>query len=547
MPMNPVTYREFLAGKQESQPKPGQFGAQTNLPGYDSWKEQSRFNQVSGREQPPTGIALPGERYRGQDLLPVFALNVQGKRLDVSEAVTNVEYESCLDIADMFRMTIVNPNFSLSEEGFAFLHEDGTHHPDTFGHKAFLPGNELDLFMGYGNADQHIGRVILAKWMPVYPQNGVPTLTIEGYDKSTLMMRNEGRITGASANAPQWDSELKPDKNKGYDKPDKKGGTGGDKALIAQWKGESVPDAVEGDRDTGTIWEKINPDMVVYNIATRYGLSPDIVPLPARCNQALNFMQPRGMSDYELVNILARAYDYDFWVDFDYDHGHGWTLHWKPPVRDAQPTYTFRYGDPQRSNILSFNPEFCILDAITELDVLVWDEATQSWLTAGFVEGGSGENWKYGLGGGIEERTERETGRPEDADVKAWRGEGGEGGQQTAEGFAKDMAKILSSPSRIRIATAGVAIDVMMGPFNSVAEMLERARIWFLAHQDRFVIGKGRLIGVETLRAGQIHRLEGLGTLLDGDWYFTVVRHRMSRGRDLPYTCEFTAHKIIRE
>jgi hypothetical protein len=48
---------------------------------------------------------------------------------------------------------------------------------------------------------------------------------------------------------------------------------------------------------------------------------------------------------------------------------------------------------------------------------------------------------------------------------------------------------------------------------------------------------------VETLRAGQVHRFQGLGSRLNGDYYFIATRHKFSA--DGAYVTEYTARKVV--
>jgi hypothetical protein len=63
--------------------------------------------------------------------------------------------------------------------------------------------------------------------------------------------------------------------------------------------------------------------------------------------------------------------------------------------------------------------------------------------------------------------------------------------------------------------------------------------------QDEFSLGRGTILGLETVRRGHVHELVGIGNQLSGDWHFTSTTHRMG-GRSL-YEVDFTARKVVLE
>ena len=55
--------------------------------------------------------------------------------------------------------------------------------------------------------------------------------------------------------------------------------------------------------------------------------------------------------------------------------------------------------------------------------------------------------------------------------------------------------------------------------------------------------GRGKVIGMPALRAGQVHDFGGIGKSLSADWYFFELEHIFRRGS--PYMVEFTARRVI--
>ena len=79
--------------------------------------------------------------------------------------------------------------------------------------------------------------------------------------------------------------------------------------------------------------------------------------------------------------------------------------------------------------------------------------------------------------------------------------------------------------------------------FETQQEITEWARQWFRRKRDNLIFGRGRIIGVETMKARQVHALEGMSKALDGDYYFTRVKHIMNV--DSGYWIDFNARKHV--
>lgn len=248
---------------------------------------------------------------KGDPFAPTFAVRVQGVELEygVTQFIESVEYESADGIADIARVRAVNPDFVISNA------------------KVFQPGNEMDIYMGYGDGDlRHIGRVVITKQTPNFPQSGMPTIQVVGYTRDSRMMDNEP------------------------EQPKKKGGKGG-----RLFKDVKFSDAVE--ERTGD-----------------YDMTPDIDPTE---DPPHNFIQRPGISDYEFVRGLSNITGYYFWVDGQ-DTGE-WTLHFKKPgsLKDFQDKqYTFIYNQGNFSSLLTFTPELLIKGAATKIAAVVKDVKT---------------------------------------------------------------------------------------------------------------------------------------------------------------------------
>jgi hypothetical protein len=460
-------------------------------------------------------MAGPGNRDFGEDLAPCFALRVEGTELtgDLTKSILSVEYESALDIADMCRVVVANP-------GFALL--DSIAGPDMVCHKAFQPGNYLDLYMGYGNADTYMGRTIISRHLPHYPASGVPTLTFNAYDLSQLLMNMEGGLQGGDAPitvSTQWDSA------EGFDKPqrDKPVGT------------------------AGRAWPDKKHHEIVQQIARDWHIDADIdeAVVKKESEEGTGIIQPKGVSDYKFLKMLANINDFEMWVDYSLASKR-WVLHWKTPQRIQRSAHIFKYRDGDDSTIIDFSPDYGIRDTITEISVLAWDDSRHIWVSMGYLEGPMGQDPVWRPGGGRRDRIEAKVGRPSttSAERDSFMGLPGDASSDASTTESLILENLHSG--KFRLAAAGVAIDIIPDkPFESIADCAAFARRWFMQRRDHFMVVRGTLIGLETLRARQVHTFQGLGPRMSGQYYFIAVKHIMTSGRGIPYKCEFVARKVI--
>lgn len=376
-------------------------------------------------------------------MAPTFAVEVEGKELEygVMQFCESVEYESADGMADVARIRAVNPDFLLSNA------------------KVFQPGNEMAIWMGYGSELEYVGRVIIAKQVPNFPQSGMPTIQVVGYTKDSKMMDNEPK------------------------KPKKEGGKGG-----RVFKDATFAEAV-ADR------------------ANDYDLGPEI---DDTADQPHNFIQRPGVSDYEFVQGLANLNGYVFWVEGLEDGT--WVLYFKKPESLASlqdKKYTFKYNEGDNSTLLSFQPEFLIKGAITDMEVVVKDNRTGKVLKAEVKEESN-----------------------KSPDIQA-------AGNPTGE-----VTDELTTASDVKLFFNDFSFNVNTNRrFKTQKEVEEWAKQWFRRMRENFILSRGRLIGVGNLRARQTHSLDGVGNTYNGDYYFTKVKHICSKTEG--YVIDFAARKVV--
>lgn len=385
-------------------------------------------------------------------MAPAFQLEVEGQTLDanVNEFIESVEYESADGMADVVHIRSTNPAFQISES------------------KVFQPGNEIAVWMGYGSELEFIGRTIIRKNAPNFPQSGMPTIQISGFTKDIKMMDNEPA------------------------RPKKKGGKGG-----RVFKDSTYSDAV-------------------YNRAADYDFEFDI---DNTNDTPSNFIQRPGQSDYEFVTGLANLTGYIFWVDGD-EKGR-WTLHFKNPMNlDSlqEKQYEFIYNRQDDSTLLSFQPEFLINGAYTEMEVSVKNAKTGKILTVNVKEENEKSPDLSAVGGATE-------------DV-------------SMDDLLYGDQQGLTTASDVKLYFNDYSFSVNTSRrFKTQSELELWAKQWFRRMRENFILSRGQIIGVGNIRARQTHNLQGVGTLYSGKYYFTRAKHVCSRSNG--YIIDFSARKVV--
>ena len=384
---------------------------------------------------------------------PAFSVEVEGIDLialseDFADLVQRVEYESTDGIADIARVTVVNPDFELSNK------------------KVFQPGNEMSIFLGYGQNLVHIGRVVITKVRPTFPQDGMPTIQVIGYSKDTQMMDN----------APERSKKEKAQKRR-----KKKGSPG------RIFKDMRFSDALKEKLET-------------------YDFEDDIDQTP---DAPHNFLQKVGLSDYDFAIGISNITGFIFWVDANEDGR--WTMHLKDPAKLLQQDeeFTFIYDNGQLSSLLSFSPQMLIQGSQTKIAVRVKD------IKSGRI---------------FEAEVEEENDGAPDIDASGDPLAELDGDHTTASDiklFINDFSFSVTSNRR----------------FQTEAEVIAWALQWFRKTRENFVLARGRTIGAESLRSRQVHKIEGIESGLEGDYYFTRVKHILDNSGG--YLCDFSARKVV--
>lgn len=247
------------------------------------------------------------------DLAPNYVIEIAGQELksDVTQFINRLEFESADGVIDKATISADNPDSVLSSA------------------KVFAPGNEMDLYFGYGpgGGTKFIGRVVLMAPKPSFPEDAPSTIEIVGYTKDYFMKDQRPIPKDAAIN---W---------------------------LAGTKQAKI----------GMVYEDVNVDEVVVEKCLPYSFYPDVDDAPLLKQKII---QPARMSDYELIQGLANLTGFLFWVD--YDLSRGWTLHFRDPsgnLRNQDKEYTFIHNQGNKTTLLSFEPEQLFQNHYTTLKI----------------------------------------------------------------------------------------------------------------------------------------------------------------------------------
>ena len=414
-------------------------------------------------------------------MAPDFSIKLDNNRLDesVREMIQSVEYESCDGMADVMKLTIAD---TMDKSARLPIRDS----------KLFMPGRVISLFIGYGTQLRHIGSAEIRRLRPIFPSGSAPSIEVIAYTADAKM----------ADSGPEPLKDTKVLKMGGIRKKNSKAGR--------RWSNARYSDAVV-DR------------------ASAYGFNLDIDEAP----YGGEFIQKANMTDYDFIKGLANTTGYYFWVDGDSNGD--WTLHFKNPDRIRQAdlqdkTYTFKYADDDFSTLLSFEPELAIQDSITKLLV-----QTKDPISGRILEAKIEEEADQGPETGIDPGNLKHDGDIVDKSLD----------QRSALDLkGNGMTGQLNTASDIKLFINDFSFDVRANRrFRNEAELASWAAQWFRRNRENFLLARGSLIGIESMRARQVHNMSGLGTAWDGPYYFTRVRHILNSTQG--YVIDFNGRKIV--
>lgn len=263
-----------------------------------------------------------------------------------------------------------------------------------------------------------------------------------------------------------------------------------------------------GEKDRGKSYKKKSDSEIAESIFKEIEASPFVFATKGRKNRT----RKRGMTRWQFLVKLARLHNYVVFVKYDPRKKTTVGYFGPPDVEDQPEKFKFSYGTGEPdATLLEFMPDVNLAGQQTKLEMAWTDPKT------------------------------RKTHRLE-VDVK----KKAEKTLFTGTEATKDLKKELTSGPSVSFTIFGQRTKEIVGrAFKSTADAKRFAAAWFQAMQDEFALGRGQILGLETLRRGQVHELAGIGKRLSGDWHFTSTTHKMS-GRSI-YEVGFTARRVVLE
>jgi phage protein D len=255
---------------------------------------------------------------------------------------------------------------------------------------------------------------------------------------------------------------------------------------------------------------------IAARVAAKHGIQHDVDTVEHRGNvNELKRVQPAEMSDWQFIQKLAELNAFDAWVDYVKGGTNAWMLHFLQrdswgTATPAPDTYRFAWSETGGS-LLSCRFRLSVENQSTEVEVVRFDRKDHQLVAIELKEVRPSEEGSFA------------TARPGDFEVResAQRG------------------------SRVRLRAFGRTVDVIADRRVKTKKEAESiARKWFADREDDFVVAEGALVGLEDLRPRQIHRLEGVGTRLSGDYRLSMTRHTMVPGQI--FGTEFVASKVLK-
>lgn len=228
--------------------------------------------------------------------------------------------------------------------------------------------------------------------------------------------------------------------------------------------------------------------------------------------------QPKGQNDYVFLKKIAEINGFDLFSKFD-PQTRKFVLFFQPPgTINQKEIFTFVYNSGETSfqnTLLSFQPTLDAHDQSNEYEIFVMKDKEVGGTSVDYVSRVTVEDQHK-----LKEDQERR---------------GSYGKQKPLnrghEYAFKAFGRSFRFPPNKRFKDENEAR-------RCIEEFIKR-------QAENFITGTGKLIGLEALQARQIHNLTGLGEQFSGKYYFTQVKHVMSRTNG--YSCEFACRKVIED
>lgn len=254
------------------------------------------------------------------------------------------------------------------------------------------------------------------------------------------------------------------------------------------------------------------------------------------------------------------------------------------PKKPEGPMYQWMWRAGNETSLLSFFPEPSPLSDVTSIQVLFYDTKAKDWVVLGKDDdpAPSGYTWRKEKrlvknwiakdirssrlrvpGADPNDRsplTDEEIALRENMPFSeqlhhgAFEGKDGERERvvrkkvkvSARRGLFADAAARGDLTNTIRIVAGNTSIDVKAKRnFRTAAQAIAYAEAFIRNHRDSYWTASAELImGLETVRAGQLHLFSGLGNSYSGLYYLSNVTHRIDASG---YTTSMTVRRVVDE
>jgi hypothetical protein len=260
------------------------------------------------------------------------------------------------------------------------------------------------------------------------------------------------------------------------------------KLVIKALGGESFL-AVEPETADERLFASLSNADFIKKVAEKFEMDPISVAAPGN---PTTYIQ-RGKTYLDTVKELAKQLAFEFYVRFD-ETKDKYELHFHPSgyyKEPQQPSYLLTYGMGEKSTLTSFSPTEDGEGQITELEFVAWDQVNKRAVVL---------KLKHTKEKGLDITVERGT------------------SNMDLEGPVLDGSAVrLQVFGKHRLTTLQNAYTL-----DGLKAFSEKK---FKEYKEGYVTGTGALVGAETLRPGQIHKVKGVGRF-EGDYYLTQVSHK---------------------
>jgi phage protein D len=262
-----------------------------------------------------------------------------------------------------------------------------------------------------------------------------------------------------------------------------------------------------GERDKGRTYSKKRDSEIAESIFKEI----EVAPFTIQTKGLKTRTRKKGTPRWQFLKRIARLNGYV--VDIRYDPTKKLHVGFFGPAdaETQEEVFKFSYGTGEPdATLLEFTPDTSLPSQNTKLEVTYTDPKTRKT-----------------------HRVEVEVVR-KDAERTKFTGTDG----------AKKLKKEIANGPSVTLTVFGQSEEVITDrQFTSAKDAKRWASAWWDRRQREFSFGRGSVLGVNTLRKGQVHEFKGLGNRLSGKWQLTSVIHRQS-GNSL-YEVEMTATKVV--